>query len=810
MPESSYRLPAIKGTSNRYSGYQGQTSCQQSTVSRGCYECGDPGHMKRFCPRPRGKAVQQGHQPMITAPAAAPAVRLPRDRGQVGRGRPRGGGVPRESLGTLIYVSILVSDSVVVDRNYWSCIVTLYGYETRADLLFLYVTDFEIILGMDWLSPHHSILDCHAKTITLARHMVKKGCLAYLAYVRDTTVETLAIDSVPVVREFPDMFPSDLQGTQPISIPPYCMSPKELKELKEQLEKLLAKAFVKPSMYPWGTPVLFVKKKDGTMQMCIDYRQLNKVTINNNYPLSHIDDLFDQLQGARVLSKIDLRSGYHQFKIRNSDVPQTAFRTRYVHYEFLEMSFGLTNTPVMFMDLMNRVFRTYIDSFVIVFIDDILIYLRSMEEHEQHLSVVLQTLREEKLYAKFYKCQFWLDYVAFLGHAVSGEGIKVDPKKIEEVQSWPRPTTATEIRSFLGLAGATKMYRNLRQYYWWQRMKDIVEYVASLSGVHPVFHVSILRKYHADKSHMLDYSTVQLYESMGYEEEPVAIVHRQMVRTRITGSDDQTPLPLVGAARGWGRGRGRARGRGRPRGASRAPARAAAPEPPVAPVGEQATEMLVTTLALQETLAQFLSMFDTLVQAELLPVQPVALVRPEIRTAVSEGEKLWLERYKKYHPPTFSCLASKDAQGFLEECHCILHTMGIVDSSRVSFMAFQFRGAAYQLWRTYELDSPDEALSNQFVRLDVSEPSRVLAYMVYQSSLYDRIREHQYDDPLLLVLKDTVQHGDAKEVIIGDDGVLRMQGRLYVPNVNGLRELILQEAYSSWYSIHPGAAKMSF
>ncbi|XP_019251115.1 PREDICTED: uncharacterized protein LOC109230033 [Nicotiana attenuata] len=150
--------------------------------------------------------------------------------------------------------------------------------------------------------------------------------------------------------------------------------------------------------------------------MCIDYQQLNKVTIKNKYPLPKIDDLFYQLQGAQVFSKIDLRSGYHQLRIRASDVPKTAFRTRYGHYEFLVMSFGLTNAPAAFMDLMNRVFRPYLDSFTIVFIDDILIYSRSREEHEQHLRVVLQTLRDSQLYAKFSKCEFWLSSVAFLGH----------------------------------------------------------------------------------------------------------------------------------------------------------------------------------------------------------------------------------------------------------------------------------------------------------------------------------------------------------------------------------------------------------
>ncbi|XP_055961021.1 uncharacterized protein LOC130015265, partial [Mercurialis annua] len=185
---------------------------------------------------------------------------------------------------------------------------------------------------------------------------------------------------------------------------------------------------------------------------CIDYRRLNKVTMKNRYPLPRIDDLFDQLEGAKCFSKIDLRSGYHQLRIRDVDVPKTAFRTRYGHFEFLVMSFGLTNAPAAFMDMMNRVFKPFLDQFVIVFIDDILIYSRSEEEHAFHLRTILQTLREHQLYAKFSKCEFWLDQVTFLGHVVSKDGIKVDPTKIEAVMDWQRPRSVTEIRSFLGLA----------------------------------------------------------------------------------------------------------------------------------------------------------------------------------------------------------------------------------------------------------------------------------------------------------------------------------------------------------------------
>jgi len=287
--------------------------------------------------------------------------------------------------------------------------------------------------------------------------------------VKDLESEIPSLESVPIVKDFPEVFPDDLlkippereidfgidllPDTQPISIPPYRMSPTELKELKAQLKDLLDKGFIQPSISPWGAPALFVKKKDGSLHMCIDYRQLNKVTIKNKYPLPRIDDLFDQLQGASYFSKIDLRSGYHQLRVRGVDVPKTAFQTSYGLFEFLVMSFGLTNAPAAFMDLMNRVFRNYLDSFVIVFIDDILIYSKSEDDHMNHLRIVLQVLKDHQLYAKFSKCEFWLRSVAFLGHIVSSEGIEVDPKKTDAVKSWPRPLSPSDIRSFLGLAG---------------------------------------------------------------------------------------------------------------------------------------------------------------------------------------------------------------------------------------------------------------------------------------------------------------------------------------------------------------------
>ena len=243
------------------------------------------------------------------------------------------------------------------------------------------------------------------------------------------------MDLPRVVCEYVDAFPNELPGlppqrvvdfsielhpgTSPISMTPHRMAPVELQELRVQLQVLLDKGFIRPSTSPWGAPVLFAKKKDKTLRLCINYRKLNRVTIKNRYPLPRIDDLFDQLRGARVYSKIDLRTGYHQLRVREIDISKTTFRMRYEHFEFTVMPFGLTNALAAFMDLMHRVFQPYLDQFVVVFVDDILIYSQSEWEHEYHLRIVLQLLRDHQLYAKFSKCEFWLTEVKFLGHVVS-------------------------------------------------------------------------------------------------------------------------------------------------------------------------------------------------------------------------------------------------------------------------------------------------------------------------------------------------------------------------------------------------------
>ncbi|GJQ89634.1 putative reverse transcriptase domain-containing protein [Tanacetum coccineum] len=325
------------------------------------------------------------------------------------------------------------------------------------DLMPVELGSFDTIIGMDWLVKYQAIIVCAEKIVripwgneTLTVHgdesnrgnearlhiisytktheYMLKGCPVFLANV--TTKETedksekKRLEDIPIVRDFPNVFPEDLPGlpptrqvefqidlipgVAPVARAPYRLAPSEMKELSEQLKELSDKGFIRPSSSPWGAPVLFVKKKDGSFRMCIDYRELNKLTVKNRYPLPRIDDLFDQLQGSNVYSKIDLRSGYHQLLVREEDIPKIVFRTRYGHYEFQVMPFSLTNAPAVFMDLMNRVCKPFLDKFVIVFIDDILIYSKNKKEHKEHLKAVLELLKKEKLYAKFSKCEFWI------------------------------------------------------------------------------------------------------------------------------------------------------------------------------------------------------------------------------------------------------------------------------------------------------------------------------------------------------------------------------------------------------------------
>jgi hypothetical protein len=356
--------------------------------------------------------------------------------------------------------------------------VEIRGIEFPTNLIVMDTQGIDVILGINWLDKYQAIISCDKRIIKLVSPLGEEVVTELVSpESRKGGCHQMAIDSkkadsletIKVVSEFPDVFPKDLPGmpperkvefaiellpgTAPISKRAYRVSRLELVELKKQIDELSEKGYIRPSTSPWAAPVLFVEKKDGTRRMCIDYRALNEVTIKNKYPLPRIEDLFDQLRGAIVFSKIDLRSGYHQLRIRPSDIPKTTFITMYGLYEFTIMSFGLTNALAFFMNLMNSVFMDYLDKFVVVFIDDILIYSQSEEEHVDHLKMVLQRLQEHQLYAKLSKCEFWIDEVLFLGHIINKDGLAVDPKKVADILNWKAPTDARGIKSFIGMTG---------------------------------------------------------------------------------------------------------------------------------------------------------------------------------------------------------------------------------------------------------------------------------------------------------------------------------------------------------------------
>src|SRR3954464_12210342 len=356
--------------------------------------------------------------------------------------------------------------------------VEIEGLVFLASLIALKSSDIDVILGMDWLSRQNAVLDCKAKSVRLTHPSGKT--INYTSPRTRTQMHSLNVlplpdlEDIPMVRDFPDVFPEELPGmppdrcvefivdlmpgTAPISRRLYKMAPRELAELKIQLEALLTKGFIRPSSSPWGCPVLFVTKKDVTERMCVDYRPLNIATIKNKYPLPRINDLYDQLAGSVVFSKMDLRLGYHQIQIREEDIPKTAFTTRYGLYEYTVMSFELNNPPATFSRLMNSIFMEYLDKFVVVYLDDILIYSKNEEEHAEHLRLVLTKLREHRLYAKFSKCEFWLPEVTYLGHVISGKGIAVNPERVQAILDWTPPETVKQVRSFLGLASYCRRF----------------------------------------------------------------------------------------------------------------------------------------------------------------------------------------------------------------------------------------------------------------------------------------------------------------------------------------------------------------
>ncbi|GJT43019.1 putative reverse transcriptase domain-containing protein [Tanacetum coccineum] len=374
-------------------------------------------------------------------------------------------------LGFSYEIEIASEQLVEIDKVIRGCKLEIEGHKFDINLIPFRSRSFDVIIGMDWLSDHKVKIICHEKVVRIplldgkVLRVLEEKPKEKMRQLMSVKAKEKEQEEIVVVRDFPEVFLDDLSGlplireikfwielisgATPVAKSQYRLAPSELEELSGQLRKLQDKIFIRPSSSPWGAPVFFIKKKDGSFRMCIDYRELNKLTIKNRYPLPRIDDMFDQLQGSQYFSKIDLRSGYHQLRVHEDDIPKTAFRTRYRHFEFTVMPFGLINAPAVFMDLMNRVCRPYLDKFVIVFIDDILIYSKTREEHEMHLGLVLELLKKEKLYAKFSKCEFWLREVQFLGHVINGDGIHVNPSKIEAVKNWEAPRTPSKVRSFL-------------------------------------------------------------------------------------------------------------------------------------------------------------------------------------------------------------------------------------------------------------------------------------------------------------------------------------------------------------------------
>ncbi|GJS17151.1 putative reverse transcriptase domain-containing protein [Tanacetum coccineum] len=489
------------GNANNINNQKGTGSGQKPT----CFECGVQGHFKKECPRLKNNKGSRGNQAgndraLAKVYVVGNAGANP-DNVVVGTFLLNNRyayilfdtGADRSFVSTTFssqiditpstldhYYDVELADGRIIGLNtiLKGCTLNFLNHQFNVNLMPVELGSFDAIIGMDWLAKYQAVIVC-AKNIVLipwrnktliihgdgstqgnvtrlniisctkTQKYMEKGFPIFLAHVTTKEVEDKSekkrLEDVPIVQDFPEVFPEDLPGLptdckwsfqidlvwcamyEPGN--PYRLAPSEMKELSEQLKEISNKGFIRPSSSPWGAPVLFVKKKDG------------------------IDDLFDQLQGSSVYSKIDLRSGYHQLRVREEDIPKTAFRTRYGHYEFQVMPFGLTNAPAVFMDLMNRVCKPYLDKFVIVFIDDILIYSKNKEEHEEHLKQILELLKKEELYAKFSKCEFWIPKVQFLGHVIDSEGIHVDPAKIESIKDWTSPKSPTEIRQFLGLAG---------------------------------------------------------------------------------------------------------------------------------------------------------------------------------------------------------------------------------------------------------------------------------------------------------------------------------------------------------------------
>ncbi|KAK1595958.1 hypothetical protein QYE76_059205 [Lolium multiflorum] len=618
------------------------------------------------------------------------------------------------------------------------------------------VLGLEVVLGMDWMAKHHGLIDCAKKAITMTsstgitiEHVSEKLPRNFTC---NQSEAKPTLDQIRVVCRYADVFPDDLPGmppdrdiefiielipgTGPIAQRAYSMNPAELVELKKQLDDMLFKGLIRPSASPWRSPVLFVDKKDGANRLCTDYRKLNDVTIKNKYPLPKIEDLFDQLTGATVFSKIDLRTGYHQLKIRASDIPKTAFTTRYGLYEYNVMSFGLTNAPAYFMNLMNKIFMNFLDKFVVVFIDDILIYSKTEEEHEQHLEVILETLRQHKLYAKFSKCEFWLKEVGFLGHILSAGGIAVDPAKIKTVEEWKTPTTQTEVRAFLGLAGyyrrfvegfssiarpMTQLLKKDKKFEWTDKCEASFQQLKTRLTTAPILIMPDITK---PFDVYCDASKIGLGCVLMQEGKVISYLSRQLKQHEQNyPTHDLELAAVVLALKVW-------------------------------------RHYLMGNRC--EIYSDHKSLKYIFTQKEL-----------------NMRQRRWLELIKDYdmeihyHPGKANVVA--DA---LSRQPCQLNSMIAAEQPSLHEEFEQFR---------LEL---------------VSEG--YLASIELQPTLIGQIKEAQKGNASIAGIKSQMAAGKAPGFTEDEEGVLWYDGRLCVPSDSELKQVILQEAHDTLYSIHPG------
>ncbi|CAI7857084.1 unnamed protein product [Closterium sp. NIES-53] len=388
-----------------------------------------------------------------------------------------------------------------------------------------------------------------------------------------------------LLEEFEDVLPDNLPdqlppyrtheheiieepGSKPTFRAPYRLSPTELADMKKQIEYLLDKGLIRPSTSPYGAPVLFTPKPDGSLRMCIDYRALNKQTIKNKYPIPWIDDLLDQLRGATVFSKLDLRSGYWQIRMADNSIHKTAFRTRYGSYEYLVMPFGLTNAPATFQAEMNHILRPLLDECMVVYLDDILIYSKDMKQHVEHLRSVFEILRRERFYEKLSKSEFALKKVQFFGHMVSAQEVHVDPKKIEAVRTWKTPENVKELQQFIGFANyynrfvpsytkiaapLTSLLKKNTPYQWEAKHQEAVEQLKTALTSAPVLILPNPEKDYVIEADASDQAVgAVLMQDQGKGLQPIAYLSKKLHGAELNYPiHDKEALAIITAFKTW-------------------------------------------------------------------------------------------------------------------------------------------------------------------------------------------------------------------------------------------------------------------